>query len=191
MNPVDPKWLEILKASGWQTFAIATAMALLLYGSHVHYLPELPDSVLLLVAAVFLICAMLTFTSLISWALKIFNIRLRFVRLSNQRVERRELTNYIPHMTQIERAIIGHLLARGQKTFTTNQDGGNAMTLISRRIIIHALQPGQVFTASKCPFVVPDHLWEVLEKHKANFPTEIDPSNPNSPPPWHINWMNR
>ena len=31
MNVADPKWLEILKASGWQTAGLAAAAAALLY----------------------------------------------------------------------------------------------------------------------------------------------------------------
>jgi len=36
MTP-DPRWLEILKASGGQTLAVAVACALLLLGAHVDY----------------------------------------------------------------------------------------------------------------------------------------------------------
>jgi hypothetical protein len=47
--------------------------------------------------------------------------------------------------------------------------------LISQRIIVRALQPGQVFYADDTPFAVPDPVWKVLVKHRDKFPfTEPD-----------------
>ncbi len=41
MTP-DPKWLEILKASGWQTSALGAAFGTILLLMHVHWLVS-PD----------------------------------------------------------------------------------------------------------------------------------------------------
>jgi len=40
MTP-DPRWLELLKASGWQTAGISIACGLFLLGAHLGWLPPL------------------------------------------------------------------------------------------------------------------------------------------------------
>jgi hypothetical protein len=62
MTP-DPRWLEILKASGWQTAAIAIACALLLWADHAHWLPPLETWMVQLAAAAMVICGLLALAS--------------------------------------------------------------------------------------------------------------------------------
>ncbi len=72
----------------------------------------------------------------------------------------------ISQMDSKEREIIGYLLAKNQRMFTNTPDGGYANTLISKGIIILALRPGQAFS-NETPFEVPEHIWNVLLKYKA------------------------
>jgi hypothetical protein len=123
----DPRWLEILKASGWQTFAIALASALFFVGIHVGLLPKPPDWVTLFVGFAFLLCAALALTGLVSSLFQFLNVRGYVVELVQRRGERKALAAYIPHMTAIEREILGYLLARNQKTLVGDQDGGKAI----------------------------------------------------------------
>lgn len=80
------------------------------------------------------------------------------------------IENYIPHMTDKEREIIAYLLNKNQKTFTCAVDGGYANTLMSRGI------------------VVPDEVWDILVKHKNQFPYKPTDDKPH---PWRIPWMAR
>jgi hypothetical protein len=67
-------------------------------------------------------------------------------------------------------------------------DGGAANTLISKRIIVCALLPGQYTTAYGATFKVPDLVWDVLVKHKAEFPSTWEAGDPM---PYAVPWMAR
>lgn len=83
---------------------------------------------------------------------------------------KRGFRGYIRHMTPKEREIIAYLLAKNQKTFTAASDGGHARTLLSRGIVIILARDGQLLDPENVPMTIPDHLWDVLEKHKDEFP---------------------
>lgn len=109
-------------------------------------------------------------------------------KLSQSRKARRaadHVANHIPQMTSLEREIIGCLLTRNQRMFTNTIDGGYASTLISKQIVVCALLPGQAFTQYEVPFEVPELVWNVLLKHKSEFPyTDGD----NVADPWRVPW---
>lgn len=102
----------------------------------------------------------------------------------------RHVRNYIPNMTDQEREIIGYLLAKNQKTFIAAHDGGNAMPLISQKIVITALQEGQGYNFENVPMVIPDYVWKVLQEHKDQFPYKL-PRDGREVHPWRIHWMAR
>jgi hypothetical protein len=54
-----------------------------------------------------------------------------------------------------------------------------------------ALQPGQVFDYENTPFVIPDHLWSVLQEHRSQFPYEGGDNDEAAAYPWRIHWMER
>lgn len=186
----DSRWLEILKSSGWQTAAIAAACGFFLLVEHWGWLPPLDGWIRQLAAFVGMLTGFLTLTAFLSTAIKFFSLRVRLGNWFNRRIERRELKNYIPHMTEKERDIIAYLLSKNQKMFTCDQDGGHAVTLISRRIIVPYYQPNQVVHPNDVPMIIPDHLWEILQKHKNHFP--YTPKHGESKAhPWRVSWMVR
>ena len=63
MTP-DPRWLELLKASGWQTLAIAGACGLFLLLAHWRWLPPLDPWMIQLAAFSLLLAALLAFASI-------------------------------------------------------------------------------------------------------------------------------
>lgn len=65
MTP-DPRWLEILKASGWQTAAISLACGVMLWASHKGWLPPFEPWLVQIVAAAMVICRFLALASFIS-----------------------------------------------------------------------------------------------------------------------------
>ena len=98
MNP-DPRWLEILKASGWQTTALTVACIVFLYLSHIGTLPKLPGWALLVVSLMTLVCGCLAAASWCSAVYKIFPLHTYFLHWLNIYREKNELRKYIPFMT--------------------------------------------------------------------------------------------
>ena len=163
MTP-DSRWLEILKASGWQTAAIAAACALFLFAANRGLLPPLDPWMVQLAALAFLVCGFLALASFISATLKFFPIQTWVVHWVNIHRGKKAVRDYIPHMTPQERAIIAYLLAKNQKMFTTEGDGGYAKTLISRRIVVRALAPNQMFDMLSMPVAIPGSRLEGLSE---------------------------
>jgi hypothetical protein len=105
------------------------------------------------------------------------------IRREKQRVEKA-----IPSMSKKEREIIGFLLANNEKMFEYTIDGGAANTLISKRIVVCAMLPGQSALAYGFTFKIPDQVWNVLLKHKEKFPNTWKTGEPF---PYSISWMAR
>jgi hypothetical protein len=190
----DPKWLEILKASGWQTTALTAAAAVTLYLNAKKLFPTPLDSWVIQTAEVSLIVfGFLSLFSIGPHITKTVNIIASMLaqRLVVRRAQR-QVAKSIPSMTTKEREIIGYLLAKNQKMFDYTADGGGANTLISKRIVVCALLPGQSYTDLGVTFKVPEHVWDVLAKHKAEFPyTPPKAGEKTEPYPWAIPWMAR
>jgi hypothetical protein len=111
----------------------------------------------------------------------------RFRRLWLVHEAKRRLENELPQLMSIEREILGYLLASNQRVFTNTMDCGHANTLVSRGIVAIALRPGQTFTQFEMPFEIPEHVWEILLKHKAEFPCLE--GTEERPYPWRRHWM--
>jgi|SRR5271157_453819 len=189
----DPKWLEILKASFWQTTAIAAAAFLLIYVNAKRLLPASLEPWMIQAAEVaLLVCGCLSLASICSAVAKESKgPRARLARLWAIRRVKHQVGKGIPEMTPKEREIIGYLLAKNQRMFTNTADGGHANTLISKGMVVCALLPGQACTDFEVPFEVPLHVWDVLMKHKAEFsyvPSKVGESEPH---PWRVHWMAR
>jgi hypothetical protein len=128
----DPRWLEILKASGWQTAAVAGACALFLLIAHWGWLPPLEPWMIQLAAIATLICGFLALASFISTTLRFFPVQTWVLHWISRHRAKRAVRDYIPHMTDREKQIIGYLLAKNQKMFSAESDGGFAAPLLSR-----------------------------------------------------------
>lgn len=166
----DPKWLEILQASGWQTTALAAAFGVLLLVIHVGWIASPDPWFTALYALAFLICIFLALASICHAVVDFLQPRTWLTRRTMEKKEQKSTREYIPFMTNHEQTIIAYLLHCNQKTFNAAPDGGNARTLISRRIVVVKRSPMQLFMSVDWPFVVPDHVWDVLVQHKARFP---------------------
>jgi Super-infection exclusion protein B len=189
---VDPRWLEILKASGWQTAAISIACGLFLLAAHLGWLPPLEPWTVLIAAAGLLLFGCLAVASFFSALFKFFPIHEWVACWINIRRQKRSAQDYIPHMTPRERQIIAYLLAKNQKMFTCAADGGYAATLISRGILVRALRGGQVFASEDMPVAVPDHIWDVLLAHKDQFPYKPERGKGGvETHPWRVPWLVR
>ncbi|MCA6114959.1 superinfection exclusion B family protein [Bradyrhizobium sp. WSM 1738] len=165
----DPRWLEILKASGWQTAAVSAACGLFLLFARWSWLPPLDPWMIQLAAIAGLICGFLAIASFISAALKFFPVQTWVLHAVKLRRAKRAVRDYIPFMTEEKKKIVAYMLAKNQKMFTAESDGGYAASLLSRGIVVVAARPGQHITMSDVPMAVPDHVWDVLIAHKDHF----------------------
>ncbi len=187
----DPKWLEILKASGWQTAAVSAACLLFVLAGRYGVMPR-PDAIYEQAAVLaFLVCGLLAIASIAAATFHIFPILDYFLDWRETRALKNRVRTYIEHMTDKERQIIGYLLAKNQKIFTVDSDGGYAATLISAGIVVRALTPGQVFTLSEMPVMVPDDAWQVLSENRDKFPYKAPKPGETETHPWRVSWMAR
>src|SRR6266403_1174839 len=163
MAAADPKWLEILKASSWQTAALTAASATILYLNAKKRLPVALDSWVIQTAEVsVLVFGFLTVFSVGPHVAKMWKgLWSWFTHRWAIRRAKHQVEKEIASMSPKEREIIGYLLAKNEKMFTYTSEGGNANTLISKRIVVSALVPGQPVTEYGWPFKVPDHVWDV------------------------------
>jgi len=192
INPVDPKWLEILKASGSQTTALAIACGLFVILVKFEVIPT-SDSPLWIALPTFgvLIFGCLSLASMYSALANAIKPAARIDRWRLKRQEKKAVREFIPYMTETDRAIIGYLLYHNQKMFQTEQDGGYAAPLISKGIIRLSAVHGQAIDLSWTPFEIPDHIWSVLEQSRESFPYKPSPSGEREKHPWAISWMAR
>ena len=189
MTP-DPRWLEILKASGWQTAALAVASGLFLLAAHSGLLPPLEPWMTLLAAAGLLLFGCLAVASFLSTFFEFVPVQNWLLHWITIQRQKRAARDYIPHMTPKERQIIGYLLAKNQRVFTCASDGGYATTLLSAGILVRALRSGQMFAMEDMPVAVPAHIWDVLLAHKDQFPYRPEKDERGvEVHPWRVPWM--
>ena len=127
INPADPKWLEILKASGWQTGALALAFAAFIALVKAEIIPTTDSPLWIALPAIGgLVCGFLAFGAIADVLAQVFKPALRFSMWRLRRIELKQTQEYIPHMTDEDKQIIGYLLYHNQQTFQADDDGGYA-----------------------------------------------------------------
>jgi hypothetical protein len=191
MTP-DPKWLEILKASGWQTTFLAVGCAAFLALAHWGAIPT--DALPLIIPAMWaglIVCASLATASIGQAAAKTFPVHTWVRQWRRKREVQKAVGKYIPFMSPKDRQIIGHLLHHRQKTFLCASDGGHATALIARGIVNVAARPGQMLDLEDVPHTIPDYIWEVLEQHRDQFPHRPEMDGRVEVDPWRVHWMAR
>ena len=96
------------------------------------------------------------------------------------------IEDYIPHLTEDESNILGYLLKHNQKMFTAEADGGYAVTLISRGIIVRAMRGGQQASAMDVPYSVPDYVWKILVKNRGKIRYKALMKGSTEVHPWRV-----
>lgn len=192
MNPADPRWLEILKASGWQTSALAAACAVIWILVANDIIPTTDSPLWVAVPAIGVVLfGFLSAGAIGSAAVEYFQPGRSFAHWRAKRRKATEVRDFIPYMSAKDKEIIGYLLHHNQKTFDTNQDAGYAATLLGKGIIRIAANRGQVVDVMRVPFEVPDYIWQVLEAHRDCFSYEPPKAGEKQIYPWAIHWMAR
>ncbi len=192
INPVDPKWLEILKASGWQTTALTLACIVIVVLIKQDIIPTDNSPLWVAIPSIFgLIFGFLSLAAIGDTFVKAFKPNKRFMQWLWRRNKVKEVSSFMPYMTDDDRKIIGYLLYHKQKTFQADSDGGYAAPLISKGVISIACKQGQVYDPSRTPFEIPDYIWQVLEQNKSSFPYKPPKKGETEKHPWAIPWMVR
>ena len=189
INPADPKWLEILKASGWQTFALAAACGIIIILINHGIIPTTDDPLWLAIPSIGgIVFGLLALTSILSASVNYLEPGKNIKVWSAKRKLTKEAEAFIPYMTEADKAIIGYLLHHNQRMFQYEQDGGYAAPLISKGIIQISASSGQIFHPSWVSFEVPDYIWTVLDNNRESF--SFLPKDDEAYP-WAINWVVR
>lgn len=183
---MDSGWLSILKASAWQLLGLSLALSGFWLLLRFEVLPP-SESQLVIYGLPFAIMmtAGLGFASLleqfVNWAIEMMKER-KTSRDRQRKISehKRKFADHIPYMTKNELAIYGYLLKHKRKSFTVEMDGGHAASLYKRGFIQSDAQAGLSYDISEFPFSVPDHIWEVLEEKRDQFPSEF----PDIKLPW-------
>lgn len=184
----DAKWLDLLNASGWKMTAIAAGCATFLVLASNGIAPSTPF-ILSLMWVGLLLSGFLAASNILEAAYKTASRwGSKFLAI---RKHTRQVAKYIPHMTDKEKEIIGYLLAHNQKGFTCADDFGYAATLRGRGIVVVAAKHGQVVDFENVPARIPDHIWDVLEKNKDQFPYARPDPGEREPHPWRVGWQAR
>lgn len=195
MTDLASRLFELLKASGWQTIMLAAAAGLLLFLSNKKYLPPLSDTVISATWIVMFICGALAAASIGAGLQGLAgHLWKRWQVRRARKAAEKQFRDYIPFLTDRERQILGYLLAKNQKTFVGDEDGGYAATLIARRFIQYIGVRGQTYDLDKCPLAVPDYIWNVMVEHKDQFPhTPVlsEGRSGSEVQPWRIPWTVR
>jgi hypothetical protein len=177
LNALTPRITAPFAVTGW----------ILLY-VHARGWFVLSPSVVVVALIVGVLCTCLVSTSLAAslWAatrsLRDDCSRMVFRYRDKKRIEA-ELEYVIPN----ERGILGYLLAKNQKMFEVLPDGEEAATLIAKGFVVYPERQPPAVHRDIC-VVVPDHVWEVLVKHRAQFPCKALDSETQ---PWRTHWMAR
>jgi hypothetical protein len=97
--------------------------------------------------------------------------------------------SYIPHLSDKEREIFGHLLHHNRRTFTNTSDCGYAAELLSLGYVQMIAKGGQHIGFWSVPFGIPDPVWEALQENRDAFPYKPQPGSrrgrgAGEPEPW-------
>lgn len=132
------KFVDVLKASGWQTGAIALAAGLFLYLSKVGLLPPLEPWMLLIGWVIVFAFGALSAASLATACQNGVKAGWDWWQRRQARAAaERRFVEDIPTLTEDERQILGYLRHHRIRTFDSDIDGGYACTLLSKGYVRH------------------------------------------------------
>ncbi len=184
----ESRWLDLLKAPGPQLFAIGAACLAFLYAVAEGWLPRISDQVRLLVAAFMLLCLFLWLATVWTWATGKASTALGRWRSKRARAHfLLRLADEIETFSPKELEIVAYLLVNDMRMFQGDLDGGNAATLIARRVVVRGNRGPMITRMNEMPWKIEDDVWEVLYACKEKFPLAAAATLRTEP--WRKHWM--
>ncbi len=190
MSGFDSKWLDLIRATGWQALALSIATGLFLFLTPSGAIPASLEFLTVFVWLVFFLSSSLALTTALRSFFEFFEIGAHIKKNLSKRKARKEVREYIPFMNE-EKKIIAYLLHNKQQSFRCAADGGYASTLLGRGIIVPAMLNVQQYTSDDMPVTILPHIWDELEKHQSSFPYKAPPEGEVEGHPWRVPWMLR
>ncbi|MBL9049142.1 MAG: super-infection exclusion protein B [Tabrizicola sp.] len=188
---MDPRWLEILKASGWQLFAIAFALSSFWFLLYLEYLPPIDSPwvvyglpLAILVSVGLSLVSLLEFVSRKVGAQIAENTKKKRV-LKDIENKRQRFQSYLPHLTETELRILRYLFQQNQKTFVADVTADLASTLYNQGFVTLAVLPGQQVSVLSSTFTVPDYVWDVMVENRKMFDKPKIELGYRNKRPWH------
>jgi hypothetical protein len=188
---MDPRWLEILKASGWQLFAIALALLGFWLLLQFEYLPPVQNPWIVYgLPLAILVTGGLSFVALVEHGIKKIEAS-RTKKKAAKRIKEKYMENkdkfraYVPHLTEIELRILRYLFQENQKTFVADVTGDLASTLYNQGFVKLVALPGQQLSVMSTTFGVQDFVWEVMVENKKLFEKPKIELGYRNKRPWH------
>jgi hypothetical protein len=185
--------MDLLKAHPWQMAMIAVALAVVLCLVSKGTIPYPGDGWMSLIWVTMLLTFGLALAPVGS-SLQAHvhrSLQKREWRQHQQEAEQ-EFRDYIEHLTDNERQILGYLLAKNQKTFDVADDGGYAASLIARGFVVHLGVRGQILNAHRVPVGVREDVWRVIKEQPDKFPYtphySSGPGRKVETHPWRVPW---
>jgi hypothetical protein len=165
MTP-DPRWLELLKASGWQTAALAIACAAFLGAARFGWLPPLEPWIVVLTWFALFVCGSLALTSLLSEV--VAQIRKWIVDFKAHRA----LLHFIETLNPGEVAFLKEQIGKGAVTWYLNPfSTGSIPNFAQQASLYQALQYKDIVdvtpvdSAGKILAVtIRENAWRLLSK---------------------------
>lgn len=122
----------------------------------------------------------------------IANPALAWIRkLRLRKAEGERFRRYMPHLTERERRIFSYRLANNRKAFETARSGEHAMMLISQGFLRFENTANMVAMPVWATVVVPDEVWQVLERNRADFKYMPARDGAEGAPPWRRSMRDR
>jgi hypothetical protein len=177
LNALTPRITVPFAATAW----------ILLY-VHAREWFTFPPTVVVAALIVGVLCICLALTSLAAslWTAT-QSLRNASSRMVFRYCEKRRIETELEFLTSDERSILGYLLGKNQKMFEVLPDGEEAASLSAKGFVVYPKRRPLGLHRDVC-VAVPDHVWEVLVEHQAQFPCQA-PSPERQP--WRTHWMAR
>jgi hypothetical protein len=180
---------DILQLRGWRAFFIGVAAFALIEASRRKFIPDLGNwsIVIAILGALSLALAAASGVEWLSGKVSAWKAR----REAASAIEdlRAQFVRDIATFSKSERDIFGYLRTRNQRTFFASIDGDLASTLLGRGYVQLSIRGKQQVDVTAAPFIVPEHIWEVIVSRPEDFPYE-EPKDVGRRRrmPWHSPW---
>ena len=188
------KYVDLLKASGWQTGTIALAAGMFLYLSQAGVLPPMEPWMLLIGWVVVFLFGALSAASLATACQRGVQAVWGLWKGRQERLAwEAKIIGDIPTMTDHERRILGYLRHHRLRTFDTDLDGGYANTLFAKGYLLHVAGT-KAIDRRRVPTFVADDVWRIINERPQDFPHVEQWSQPGASSsrvevePWRIPW---